>query len=605
MRAPNINTLWAAAFVDELARNGLRDAVIAPGSRSTPLVVAFAGHESIRDYSVIDERQAAFFALGLARATGRPVALICTSGTAAANFFPAICEACRDGVPLLVLTADRPAELQDCGASQAMNQIKLYGDHVRAFYQVAQAEGTAEKLRYLRSLASRAHQRALGPQPGPVHLNMPFRKPLEPLEVEPGHRDAVPRTLLEEAPVASGGRPNDRPYLEIALGRMELDEDSVAAFVATIAKARRPLILAGADPRGKGYADALCDFARAWGAPVLAEATSGLRYGARAEEVLSIGDFLFESRFYQGLARPDCIIRTGRAPLLWSAQKTVRAFADVPQFGVSASVEVADPDHLLSGQLICDEAAFFEAAAPLLTESAAAQDRQQWLSAHRTAHHEARGALTRALEQECVVTTAHLWERLGEVLPDNAALFVSNSMPLRDLDTFLVSTIAPVEVFVNRGLNGIDGILSTGLGVAAAGFEPTVIVTGDVALRHDIGGLLLASELDLSVTVVVCDNGGGAIFDYLPIAGFEDVHERHFATSARETTLTSTKGQYFEPTSVVELDGALREALALPGLKVICLKTTRHQEKELRESLRRRVAAAIDECSQHQERETI
>jgi 2-succinyl-5-enolpyruvyl-6-hydroxy-3-cyclohexene-1-carboxylate synthase len=592
-KAPNANTLWARSFVDELARSGLRSVCISPGSRSTPLVVQFAAHPDINDVSVIDERSGAFFALGLAQATQRPVALVCTSGTAAANYFPAICEASASGVPLLVLTADRPPELQDCGASQAMDQTKLYGDHVRWFHQVAQPEASSKKLRYVRGLACKAYHRCVGPKPGPVHLNFPFRKPLEPTAVPEGHLDHVPATLAGDDPVATNGRPDNRPFLAVSTGFAGPDAATVEAFQNALGRAERPLILAGADPNGDNYRQAVCALAERAGAPIAAEPTSGLRHWhERSSAVISTADFLFESAFYDHQGAPDLVIRTGRAPLMWSSQALVRSLDNVEQIVIGPAHRLADPDHIVSWQIRCNERALFEAVeANLATQSAS----PAWLDAHRGADEVALGALGRELSARDQLSAPRMWDELGQLLPEGASLFVSNSMPIRNLDTFMCRASASLDIFFNRGLNGIDGINSTGLGVAAGRKRidkeaPTVIVTGDVALRHDIGGLALAAQVD--ATIIVVDNDGGAIFEYLPIAQFESVHRRHFTTPPTRPFVHDL--EINEPDTWQAFRDDVEQSLSSRGTQIIRVCTDGKADKDLRESTRRHVASHID-----------
>ncbi|QDG54401.1 2-succinyl-5-enolpyruvyl-6-hydroxy-3-cyclohexene-1-carboxylic-acid synthase [Persicimonas caeni] len=603
--APNANTLWAKALVDELARSGLRSVCISPGSRSTPLVVQFAAHPDIDDISIVDERSGGFVALGIAQATRRPVALVCTSGTAAANFFPAVCEASSAGIPLLVLTADRPPELQDCGASQAMDQLKLYGDHVRWFHQVSQPEATPKKLRYVRSLACRAYNRALSPQAGPVHLNFPFRKPLEPIEVPADHPDSVPTSLADEDPVAAFGRDGGRPFVAVHTARPAPDLAAIDALDDALARAERPLILAGADPNAADYREALVDFAERTGAPIAAEPTSGLRHWAgRNSNVISTADFLFDSGFYETVGKPDLVIRTGRSPLLWSAQSLVRGLEDAEQIVVGRAENLADPDHVVSLHLMCDERALFEEAGGHKATCA-------WLTAHRGAEEVALDTLRRTLDAEPALSAARMWRELGTMLPEGSALFVSNSMPIRNLDTFMCGARSSVDVFFNRGLNGIDGINSTGLGIALARKQlarkeqaneaPTVIVTGDVALRHDVSGLYLAAELaaqqDVGATIIVVDNDGGGIFDYLPIAKFGSVHERHFTTPPERALDGTALGclEVSEPKDWSEFRAAVERSMTSAGTQLVRVRTDRAGDKELRETTRREVAAKIDE----------
>ncbi|RAL23672.1 2-succinyl-5-enolpyruvyl-6-hydroxy-3-cyclohexene-1-carboxylic-acid synthase [Lujinxingia litoralis] len=600
---PNVNTLWAQALVDELARAGLRHVCISPGSRSTPLVVAFANHPDIDDISIIDERQAAFFALGLSQTTGIPTALLCTSGTAGANYFPAICEASRSALPLLVLTADRPPHLHGCGAPQAMDQARLFGTHTRWFHQVAEPEPTPEKLRYLRTIACRALALARGPQPGPVHLNLPFRKPLEPTALPAHHRDAVPADFALAHPLAARGRPDGRPYLHLPSPELHADDTTIGALASLLAQAQRPLILAGADPHGHAYAEDLRALATRLGAPLIAEPTSGLRALTDADaSSLRTGDLLFESKLYTRHGAPDLVLRTGKAPLNWAAARQARTWHATTTVILNPEPETTDPDHL---------AAWHVQAAPRTTLRAllarishTPSPRSSWLQTHLQADAHVQTSLGHefaTLEDEApeFLASAQIWHELGQALPDHAALFVSNSMPIRDVDTFMALRHTPIDVHFNRGVNGIDGIIASGLGVAyarnAAGLQaPTVIALGDVALRHDLSSLALAHELDLPVLVLVHDNEGGAIFDYLPIAHFDDVHTRHFLTSARAPIDTSSPAlaSVSSANTPARLRQALQRFINAPSFQIICARTERARDKHIRAHLRERGARA-------------
>lgn len=607
---PNVNTLWARVLVDELARCGLQRVCISPGSRSTPLVVAFAAEERIDDISIIDERSAAFFALGSAQATGQPVALVCTSGTAAANYFPAVCEASRSEIPLLILSADRPPCLQDCGASQAMDQAKLYGDHVRWYHQLDQAEASADKLRYARHLACRAFGRAVGPSPGPVHINIPFRKPLEPVDVAADHRDFVDGDVAERFPLGVNGRADGAPFLDIRHGKMGAAASTIESLVTQLKSARRPLILAGADHRGRSYAPALQALAARLQVPIVAEPTSGLRFGAgQSDVVVTVGDMLFESSFYDPPMAPDLILRTGGSPLLWAAQRRIKQWEQIAQITIGETREVADPDHLVARHIAAEEASFFEACIDVFDKSPVQSVDEAWLSRHRGAQSRAIEAFGQALKRLYAEPTterekwaaAHVWDMLGAALPDGSGLFVSNSMPIRDVDTFMCRTDADVELYFNRGINGIDGVISTGLAVARARRDaqrgPTVLVVGDVALRHDLSALMMAMELEIDATILVIDNDGGAIFEYLPIADFGELYERHFATASRQPLDAATLGAIpvSEPRSVEQFQTVFQNSLESPGTQVLRMITDRRGDKEERQRIRHHVAAAVDQ----------
>ena len=599
MRRENANTLWAAVFVDELIRCGLQVAVIAPGSRSTPLVLQLSGRQEVRDFSVIDERSAGFLALGIARTTGRPVAVVCTSGTAAANLYPAVCEASASGVPLVVLSADRPRELHGVGASQAMDQIHLYGSHMRAFFQAPQAEATAEKLRFMRGLACRVMARASGAKPGPVHINLPFRKPLGPIEVGPEHRDAVPGGLADEAPVAWGGRPDGAPFLRICRGPMVAAPAMIDGLAQKIGAAERPLIVAGADAVERGRGREVLEAIGALNVPVVAEWTSGLR--GRAGEAVVVGaSVVGADEFFEVQGTPDLLIRLGRAPILWSGQRWLRGLRGVKQVLVGPGSEPADPEHLASWQIQAEPEQVFGAIKGGAGATRGA-GRGLWLEAFRHAAQGERRGLKRE-DGSSALTAPRVWRGLGESLPQGAALVVSSSMPLRDMESFLGDPRG-VEVFANRGVNGIDGVVSTGLGAALGrAMGPTVIVVGDVALRHDLSALLLGGELGIDATVVVVDNGAGAIFDYLPLAAkaqrtggdLAAAYKKHFSTpGSLEGCADGFGGIEFErPVTGEEFEALLAASMDRRGLQVIAVKTDADEDRRARERV---IAAMVEE----------
>lgn len=597
----NANALWAHVFVDELIRCGVEAVCISPGSRSTPLVVEFGGRHEIDDLSVIDERSAGFVALGRAKATGRPTALVCTSGTAAANLYPAVCEASAAGVPLVVLTADRPRRLQGVGASQAMDQLKLYGDHVRAFFEVGQPEATAAKLRYLRGLACRSVATSMGSSPGPVHLNFSFRKPLAPVAVDPGEADSVDPALFDEAPVAVGGRDGDDPWLRIDAGDRGVSPTVVKRLRDRLVDADRPLIFVGAHEDSDPWRSQLLELADTHRIPVIAEATSGLRYtGKPSEAVVTAGDLLVESPLYDECGPPDLLLRFGRAPISWPMRRWFPDLRRAEHIVVSPGREPADPDHLASWQIRGDESRLLDALRTCL-DGDRRRDNADWFGAHRRAEQQVRRQISQRLDDESSLSAPLTWHVLGHALQPGATLFVSSSMPIRDVETFLAPPTGPVDILANRGLNGIDGILSTGFGVATTpGDDPTVIVVGDVAFRHDIATLLSAAELDVDATVVVIDNGGGAIFDYLPLADLADktgpfgetidaVYERHFRTPRR---LPVDNGRFgpvtFEiPETPRQLRDRLVESQKCSGVQVLVVETDAADDQKLRQTIRR------------------
>jgi 2-succinyl-5-enolpyruvyl-6-hydroxy-3-cyclohexene-1-carboxylate synthase len=491
------------AFVDELARCGVREACTSPGSRSSPLVLALVRDGGLRCYSHIDERSSGFFALGAAKASGRPVAVTCTSGTAAANLAPAVIEAWEARVPLIVLTADRPPELRQVGAGQAIDQIKLYGSAAKWFFEVGTHEATPERARWMRTLACRAVWTALEGRPGPVHLNFPLREPLVP---PAGAR-------LDPLPGRAGGRP--------WVTRSAPAPDSGAAareLAAALGDAQRPLVVAGRSDRGlAGVADA-CARLR-W--PVLADPLSGARRGAAA---IAHYDDLLRSEDFTAEMRPDAVVRCGDLP----TSKPLRAWLaalgdDVPQIALDAESAWQDPAGAVRLVLAADPAA-------TLADDASPLDRagEQWLARWRAADATTAAAIAQTLGEE--LSEPQVARELADRLPADATLFVASSMPVRDVERFTPVRDDPPRTLSNRGANGIDGTISSAFGAAAVSDGPVVALVGDVALAYDIGGLLCHTRLGLSLTIVLINNDGGGIFEFLPIAGEQDVFEEHVAT---------------------------------------------------------------------------
>jgi 2-succinyl-5-enolpyruvyl-6-hydroxy-3-cyclohexene-1-carboxylate synthase len=500
----NANTALASAFVEELARCGVRHAVLSPGSRSTPLAVALWRQPEIDATVIVDERSAAFFALGAAQATRAPVAMLCTSGTAAANFLPAICEADESGVPLIALTADRPPELRGVGAGQTIDQLKLYGASVRWFCEAGTHEANDDGLLHYRSLACRAFAAARGePRPGPVHLNLPWREPLAPLPVE----GAVTAT----DPLALEGR-DERPLTAVTPIDLEPSEFLLDEVAKHIREARSGVIVAGRqlDPELR---EPLAHLAAAAGFPILAEPTSQLRYGPHdRSHVVTAYDRLLGDEAFRERVAPDLVLRFGEMPTskplrTWLVESGADQIVVDPYGGWNeptrraAAILRADPTELAAGW-----------AARLGDEEREAPG--DWLEGERAA----REAIESEFAGREEPTEAGLQLALGAGYRDGDLVYTASSMPIRDQEAFLPATEADALFLCNRGANGIDGLVSSGIGAAHATGRPTTIVTGDLGLLHDIGGLAAMRDVSTPVRIVVIDNDGGGIFHRLPQA---------------------------------------------------------------------------------------
>ncbi|GAB3025246.1 2-succinyl-5-enolpyruvyl-6-hydroxy-3-cyclohexene-1-carboxylic-acid synthase [Natronobiforma cellulositropha] len=574
---PNRNTLWGTVLAAELAAGGLESVCIAPGSRSTPLTVAFDAHPDVTVFSHLDERSAAYFALGRARRTGEPTALVCTSGTAVANFHPAVIEADEARVPLLVLSADRPAELRDSGANQTVDQVDLFGSSVRWHADLPLPEPDERTLRMVRTAAARALAAARGSTgaPGPVHLNCPFRKPLEPVPV-PGD---VPDDLLETL----AGRGRDGPFVETRLGRRRLEETAVSAVANALADADRPLLVAG--PATPGCVDAvtLTALANTLAAPLLADPLSGLRFGPHLTDASIFGGY---DAYLEGEAfEPDVVLRVGAAPTSARLIEHLRD-ADCEQVLVDPAGGWREATFTATDLVVADPSALADALVAEL-EGRTTGSEAGWLERFERAEAHHWSVLEAARTDERLANDPFEGAMLASVLaeaPDPAAVFVSNSMPIRDADRFGEPREAALTVLANRGASGIDGVVSTALGAGSASADPLVFVTGDLAFYHDSNGLLALERCGVDATVVLLDNDGGGIFHMLPIEDYDPPFTGQFKTphgldfGAFEDLYDLT----FERVTPETFDDAYRRSLESTGTQVL------HVEFDAAASHRRR-----------------
>jgi 2-succinyl-5-enolpyruvyl-6-hydroxy-3-cyclohexene-1-carboxylate synthase len=526
MDPTNANTALASAFAEELARGGLRRVVVSPGSRSTPLAVALWREPGIEVTVIVDERSAAFFALGAAQASGAPVALLCTSGTALANYHPAVAEADESALPLIVLSADRPPELRGIGAGQTIDQIKTFGESVRWFCEVGTHEADDSGLLHLRSVACRALARARGEiRPGPVHLNLPWREPLSPLPVE----GAV--TATDE--LALHGR-GERPLTAVTRVDLEPTAFVLDEVAGHIGDAIAGVIIAGrqTDPELR---EPLAHLARASGFPILAEPTSQLRLGPhdRSYVVTTYDTLLRDEHWARGVV-PELVLRFGELPTS-KPLRTWLAASGADQIVVDPSGGWNEPTGRAAAILRADPT---ECASGWAARLEGLEDEQRpgpraWLDAEATALRAIAEELEGPAAPETVTPTASssiadlpasasaieeaaLHLALGKAHKDGDLVYTASSMPIRDQETFLAPGPADVLLLCNRGANGIDGLISSGIGAAHASGHPTTIVTGDLGLLHDIGGLAALRDVTTPVRILVIDNGGGGIFHFLP-----------------------------------------------------------------------------------------
>lgn len=555
MTTAAVQTIWCDLLIASLADAGVATVVVSPGSRSTPLVAALANEARLDVVTIIDERAAAFFALGVGRATGRPAALVCTSGTAAAHYFPALIEASHAGVPLIAITADRPPELQACGASQTIDQLDLYGEFVRGSFDLGAPVGQPLALRAVRRTVVQAITLASGPHAGPVHLEVPLRKPLEP---------AAPVTAEDHAFAAAAHAL--RGPVRIAPPHLVPDDRAIAELAAAIAAEPDGVIVAGALPAGFAR-DAVFALAARAGYPVIAEAGSQLRFGSRPANVTML-DHADLIPLAQRPA-PRLVLQLGAEPVAASWPRWLATFGAARW--VLAGATWADPDSSARGVLLGDIAAALQAATAALAPDARGVRTRAWLDTWRDTNARAEAACARAIEAAPQSEVALLRAAIAAA-PANTTVQVGNSLPIRVVD-HVPGGGAPLAVITQRGAAGIDGLIASAAG-ATRGGAPVLLILGDVSFAHDLGGLLAARNANQPLAILVVDNRGGRIFSGLPVAqaNLGAAFERHFVTAPDidpAMVATALGARATMASSPAAAASAIATALATPGVTVI------------------------------------
>ncbi|MBL0143198.1 MAG: 2-succinyl-5-enolpyruvyl-6-hydroxy-3-cyclohexene-1-carboxylic-acid synthase [Betaproteobacteria bacterium] len=556
------NLLWARALLEGLVAGGVRHVCLSPGSRSSPLAFAARLDPRLAVSVQIDERSAAFLALGIAKATRAPVALVCTSGTAAANYLPAVVEAFLSGVPLVVLTADRPPELRATGAPQTIDQVGLYGSHVRHFRDLPCPDDAGSTPAMAAQAGRDACVATTAGAVGPAHLNMPFREPLVPPPegMAACEADWVALVPALRACMTAPPSPRALPALPV-----------LAGLAARLEKSRRPLLIAGPGAAAPEEAATMLALARAAGLPVFADIASGLRSAALPEGVVacSHADLFLRDEAMAALA-PDFVLRLGGIP----TSKTLAAWLSrhrPPLVAIQPDERRRDPDAIVGEMIVADAGALCEALASHARRGSRDED---WIAALQSAETGARALLAQAPGEAAAVAAA------CSALPAGAALFLSSSMPIRWAEMYVTALAKGVEVFANRGANGIDGIVSTAIGVARGSGAPTLLVTGDLAFLHDAGGLRAARDLRSPLVVLLLENGGGGIFSHLPVAQHTEAFEPLFGTP-HGCDLASLSGacgiEHRVAGSLEEVASLTAETLSGAGVRVIEWRTGREE----------------------------
>ncbi|HEX6594483.1 MAG TPA: 2-succinyl-5-enolpyruvyl-6-hydroxy-3-cyclohexene-1-carboxylic-acid synthase [Bacillota bacterium] len=549
-------TRYTANFIDELAKSGVTDVVISPGSRSTPLAMTVCEHENLKEWVIIDERSAGFFALGLAKQSQQPVALVCTSGTAAANYYPAIVEAHYSRVPLLVLTADRPHELRGVGAPQAIEQINMYGEYAKWFHEMALPDATPHMLKYVRSKAARAVHVAKEGNSGVVHLNFPFREPLVP-------NFSFDNVWGEEMPFS---------YHPTYDGVKRIHESQLTELIESLHSKKRGILVCG-PLMDINIAEAITQLARAWELPIIADPLSQIRSGNHPKDnIIESYDAFLRNETIRKKLQPDFIIRFGAMPISKSYLHYVQTHEQALQFVVEQTEGYRDPTAHATSFIYADP---LHLCHDLLEQSSGIQCDSKWLHTWQQMNEMTKEHLQ--METNHQLTEGQAARGLLEVIPNGSGLYVGNSMAIRDIDTFFLCTSKKLKVLANRGANGIDGVTSSALGAAATG-KPMTLLIGDLSFYHDFNSLLAAKHYELDIVIVLINNNGGGIFSFLPQSSDDKYFEVLFGTPLHlefQKGIEMYGGTYRQVITEDDFKKALENSYCERGLSVIEVKTDR------------------------------
>ena len=510
----NINIFWGCLIIEELIRNGIDYFCISPGSRSAPLAVAVAENKKAKSIICYDERGSAFHALGYAKSTGNPAVLICTSGTAVANYYPAVIEASQTGTPLIILSADRPPELRNTGANQTIDQIKIFGDYVKWFFDLPAPDINIKPAFLLTTIDQGIYQSKLDKK-GPVHINCMFREPLEPA------KDKLPSEYIAKISAWESGVTQ---HTQIIAGSFRINPDDLGKLAEILNNARYGILSIGRLNTQQQKND-VKNLAEKIGWPVFADITSGLRSSSRLTNLITHFDQILLKKDISQILNPDILLHVGAPLTSMRFVKFSTALKNISYVQITDDQQRNDPEHSVTHSFRGSISHICHDLIPILNSTR--NENLDLLSSYNNKISEIVSGLS--IEQ-AKVNEISVAKIISGNLPRNHILFLGNSMPIRDFDMFADFSYSPVWVGANRGASGIDGTLATATGFASGQQKPLTIVLGDLALIHDLNSLSLVNMIDHQIILLVINNHGGGIFSFLPIAGFDQVFEQYFGT---------------------------------------------------------------------------
>lgn len=559
------------AFVDELSKSGVRHCCICPGSRSSPLSISFGRMKAIKKWVHLDERSAAFYALGISKLLGEPVALVCSSGTATANFLPAAVEATQSNVPLLMLTADRPPELQDWGALQTIDQSSIYGRYVKWSVNIPIPEISKPMISYIRAMANRAVATSMGSPLGPVHFNFPFREPLEPAEIA---EDIESYKSGSDSEIFSG-RNSGRAFMASTQPDYFLSSEKLSDIASNCSSMKRGLIICGPQMTEKFGRD-ITKLASKLRYPILADVLSQVRCGDHDRSfVIDHYDGFVRNPDLQEELSPEIIIRFGNLPVSKPLVEFLNRQKEAIHILVSDDGSWSDPSHISSEIVHADCRDFSQGLIDILKDL---KRSSRWLDMWRRISKETEISIADTLEGFDVMFEGKIFSELSRFLPDNSMVFAGNSMPVRDMDSFFPSSGKNIKFLANRGASGIDGVVSTALGAAAVTDRRSVLILGDISFYHDMNGLLAAKNNQIPITIIVVNNNGGGIFSFLPQAEYPEYFEAYFGTP-HELQFQSAAElygiNYYKVENWKEFRFAIESSLRSSGTEIIEIRCDR------------------------------
>ncbi len=573
----NRNIFWTDTFVNELVSSGVKYVCISPGSRNTPLTLAFANNKKIKSFLHIDERSGGFFALGLAKASDTPVALVCTSGTATAEFYPAIIEAYQQRIPLIVCTADRPPELLDVGANQTINQNNMYKNHIRWFFDAGLPEPMTKRIKHIKALAKRAVYESTTRSRGPVHINFPFRKPFEP----ESYTDEVDNKLIELAKSNS----IDSKKLFKEEEKNITTEKWFSEVNNHLMKKKKGIIIAGPENYNSRFHENCKLLSEKLGYPIFADGASQLRFGKSTKtNIISNYDAILRSNKFAKKYKPEIILQFGRT-VTSKALETFLENTNAVRFMINEYGDWFDPSNRATASLACKPYIFCETMLQKLESNSIPKQKNNWLEIFIEADKIASKTKKNIIEKSNFANEPRTIIELLNALPEKSKIMISNSMPIRDFDYFATKTDKSFTIFNNRGASGIDGITSTALGITAENNYPTVLLTGDLAFYHDLNGMLAAKKYSLPLTVILINNNGGGIFEVLPISDYGKVFKEYFIAQHNldfKPLVEAYCGKYFLINSWNDFKNKIQESIQEKNFTVLEIKTDAQKSLHLR-----------------------